>query len=215
MLTTAAMCRPGRQCRVPATGHPGREIDVMGRQIEDDPHVADPGWEGTLATRDHLVDLAQLPVLDAVSSLLQGRVVPLDVSDRADEATLLEGGVQCCRLRRIQGERLLDERVNARLRKLQSKWQVGHGGRCDHAVVGALLQQLLDGGIDGPTLGSWVGAGRGIGDPDEVDPGRPASTRAWLTPIEPRPIRPARSISGTRFRHLVDSLRDRLPILRG
>src|SRR5215207_7131885 len=79
VLPTAAARGSRRHRRVLGAGYPGREIDVMGSQVDDHPDVADPRRKWPLPARGNLVDIAEFAGAQTTAEILSCRVVPLDV----------------------------------------------------------------------------------------------------------------------------------------
>ena len=88
MRPTRAIRRTGCDGGEGLLGDPRGQVDVVGGQVEDDPHVGDPAREGALASGGDLVDLAQVAIGDPAAGLLQRRVVALDVTDGTQRARL-------------------------------------------------------------------------------------------------------------------------------
>ena len=126
-------------------GHPGGQVDVVGGEVLDHADVGDPGRERALAAGDDLVDLAELAGLQPGPQALQRRVVPLDVSDGADQAGLLEGLGELAsprpRTRPAASRSSRGRRPSASASAISS-WYCGRYR--DHAVVDAGGDQLLD-----------------------------------------------------------------------
>ena len=126
-------------------GDPGGEVDVVGREVLDHADVGDPRRERALAARDDLVDVAEVAVRRVgARSLLQRRVVALDVTDGADQAARPRTPRRAGRRPRRRGERLLDHRVHPRRGERETDRLVEGGGGGDHAVVDAGRDELVD-----------------------------------------------------------------------
>src|SRR5699024_2836587 len=135
LVLAAGAAGGGRSdARVRGLRHPGGEVEVVGGEVLDHADVRDAGGEPALAAGDDLVDLPQLPVGYAAAHLLQRRVVPLDVSHRADQAGLLEHGGDLLRLADVEGERLLDQRVDPGVGERERHIAVELGGHGHHRV---------------------------------------------------------------------------------
>ena len=133
----------------------------MAGEVLDDADVGDTGRERTLTTGGHLVEVAEVAVLQTLAQRLQGRVVPLDVTDGTNETLALEGLGQTGGGGRVVGQRLLDEGVDPRLGQLETDLLVELGRGRDDAVVDSSLDDRVDVGQDGQVTGDpeWVLAG--------------------------------------------------------
>ena len=157
----------------------------MGSEILDHAHVGDAGGEGPLPTGGHLIDLAELAGLDASSSMLKGRVVPLDMTDGTDESLGLERLGKPCRGGSVLGQRLFDEGMNPGVGQGHADALVKDRRHRDHAVVEAVLDQRLDVGLDRATTGHSVDVAARVRDGDEVDAVQAAEDTSVVAPHHP------------------------------
>ena len=165
----AAVRGAGVDAHVGLLGDPGRQVDVVRRQVLDDADVGDAARERALAPGGDLIDLADQPVLDALPRALQGGVEALDVADAADELLGGEQVAQLGRLGRGRCDRLLDQGVDAALGERAPELQVVDGRRGDHDVVDAHVEELLEVAVDRLALDHVGRRRRRVVDALEVD----------------------------------------------
>ena len=132
--------------------------------------VGDTGRERSLAAGGHLVEIAEVAILQTLAQRLQGRVVPLDVSDGPHQTTGGERLGEVFGSGGVVGQRLLDEGVHTRLGKLETDLLVELRRSGDDTVVDTGLDDGVHVGQDGQVTSDpeRVLAG-GVCDGDEVD----------------------------------------------
>ena len=141
----------------------------MGREVLDDTDVGDARRERALTAGGHLVDRAEVAVLQPGAQRLQRRVVALDVADGTDEAARGEGVGEAGGRSDVGCERLLDDGVHAGLGQGEPDLLVVRRRHGDHAVVDALGDEPLDARVQRASAGDAVRVTRGVGDGDERD----------------------------------------------
>ena len=77
--------------------HPRGQVDVVGGEVLDDPHVGDAVGERALAAGGDLVDLAEFALLESCTQCEQRGVAALDVADGVHQTSALEGLDQLAR----------------------------------------------------------------------------------------------------------------------
>ncbi len=187
VLAPGPVGRAGRDGGEVLLGDPGGEVDVVRAQVLDHADVRDPGRERALPPGDDLVDLADLPGLDPGAGLLQRGVVPLDVTDRADQPLGLERLGEPGGRRHVLGQRLLDQGVHSGLREGQPDRFVQEGRDRDHAVVDAVGDERLDVGLDRPPARDAVHVTARVSDRDEVDTRQAAEHARVVAAHHPEP----------------------------
>ena len=159
-----------RHAGVGLLGHPRGQVDVVGAQVLDHPDVGDPGRERALPAGGHLVHVTELAGLQPGPRLLQRRVVPLDVPDRADQPGVGERPRQLLRPRGVLRQRLLDQGVHPRRGQRQPDLLVVDRRHRDHAVVDPGLDQRLHRLQHRPAAGHPVRVTARVGHRDQVHP---------------------------------------------
>src|SRR5699024_12260115 len=104
-------------------------------------HVPNTVGEGALAAGRDLVDLPQLAIGDALAHRLQRGVIPLHVSDRAHEGSLLEGPSDLLGLSDAEGERLLAQAVDTRFSEGQRDIMMELSRYGDDCIVDPRISQ--------------------------------------------------------------------------
>ena len=169
----------------------------MGGQVLDHADVGDPSGERALPPGDDLVDLAELALGQPRPQALQRGVVALDVSDPADQAARLEGLDEPARTFDAGGQRLLDQRADARLGELHAdvlvQWP--SGSRDDDVVEAQRDAAPRRSRTIGAPWATRVSVTTASAAPTKSTPSSSDRMRAWLRPIAPSPTRPARRVT--------------------
>ena len=192
----------------------------MGGEVHDHADVGDAVRERALAAGDDLVDLAELAGLQPGAQALQRRVVALDVADAGDQAarprTPRPGGGPPRRCRasgfsisaqtpavgQLEADLLVQRRSGRRPRRSRCRARSARR-RSARPARPQPRRSVSPAGSTTPTSST---------------PSSPDSTRAWLRPIAPRPIRPARSVRLVGHAAppaLFDGVDDPLQLVRG
>src|ERR1017187_2063619 len=128
---------------IAAACHPLGEVDVMSGEIHHYADIANPLGEWPLAACRDLEHRSQLALFEPRPKRADSRVVSLDMSNGADQASLLECLGQQPPTVRVRSQRLLDQSMHSGICEPEPDVGMCHGRRGHDTHVKTEYQELI------------------------------------------------------------------------